>query len=101
MDLLTPPGATVKVSSMRLTALAPIAPPALGVPAVLYGALPGWCLVVLTGVSVLLTAAQVVVTQVIRLRASEKITRSQDALRVFELEDLPHRRRHDAEADPR
>jgi hypothetical protein len=30
-----------------------------------------------------------VVTQIIRLRAINKITRSQDALRVIEIEDLP------------
>jgi hypothetical protein len=73
---------------MRLTALAPIAAPGLGVPAVLYGGLPSWCLLALVGVSVLLTATQVIVTQIIRLRASGKITRSQDALRVLEIEDL-------------
>jgi hypothetical protein len=48
---------------------------------------------VLVGVSVLLTATHVVVTQIIRLRASRKITRSQDALGVLEIEDLPHRDR--------
>lgn len=77
---------------MRLTTtLAPIASPVLGVPAVLYADVPGWCLLVLIGVSVLLTVAQVVVTQLIRLRASAQIVRSQDALRVLEIEDLPHR----------
>ena len=55
---------------MRLTALAPLAPPILGVPAVLYGALPSWCLAVLVGVSVLLTATQVIVTQIIRLASA-------------------------------
>jgi hypothetical protein len=78
---------------MRLTALAPIAPPAFGVPAALLGVLPAWCLPALVGVSVLLTATHVVVTQIIRLRASGKITRSQDALRVLEIEDLPHQHR--------
>ncbi|MFZ0118877.1 MAG: hypothetical protein WAN20_20925 [Pseudonocardiaceae bacterium] len=76
---------------MRLTALAPLAPPILGVPAVLYGALPSWCLAVLVGVSVLLTATQVIVTQIIRLRVSARITRSQDALQVLQIEDLPHK----------
>ena len=77
---------------MRLTALAPIAQLALGVPAVLYGSLPAWCLLVLVVVSVLLTLTHVIVTEIIRLRASERITRSQDALRVLEIEDLPYRR---------
>jgi hypothetical protein len=76
---------------MRPTAvLAPIGPPVLGVPAVLYGALPTWCLFALLGVSLLLMATHVVVTQIVRLRASARITRSQDALRVLEIEDLPH-----------
>jgi hypothetical protein len=65
---------------MRLTALTPLA---VGVPAVLSGALATWCLAVLVGVSVLLTATQVIGTQIIRLRASARITRSQDALRVL------------------
>jgi hypothetical protein len=79
---------------MHRTTLAPIAP-VLGVPAVLcvYGGLPGWYLFALVGVAVLLTAAEVIVTQIIRLRASSKITRSQDAIRVLEIEDVAHRRR--------
>jgi hypothetical protein len=77
---------------MRSTALTSIAPPALGVPAVLYGGMPAWCLHVLVGLSVLITVSQVVVTQVIRLRASARITRSQDALRVLEIEDLLRQR---------
>jgi hypothetical protein len=75
---------------MRLTALAPLAPHARGVPAVLSGALPTWYLAVLVGISVLLTATQVIVTQIIRLRASARMIRSQDALRVLQIEDLPH-----------
>jgi hypothetical protein len=78
---------------MRLTPLTPIAAAALGVPATLLGFLPSWCLIVLVGASVTLTAIPVVVSQIIRLRASGKITRSQDALRVLEIEDLPHRGR--------
>jgi len=77
---------------MRLTALTPVAPPVLGLAAVLYEGLPSWCFLALIGVSVVLTATQVVVTQIIRLRASGKITHSQDALRVLEIEDLPHPR---------
>lgn len=53
--------------------------------------LPQWALLTLAGVGVLLTAFQVCVTQIIRLRASARISRSQDALRVLEIEDLPHR----------
>jgi hypothetical protein len=50
-------------------------------PAVLYAGIPGWCLLILVGVSVLLVIAQVTVTQIIRLRAS-----SRDAVRVLEIE---------------
>ena len=78
---------------MRLTPLTPIATSAVEVPAALFGFLPSWCLIVLVGVSVTLTAIPVVVTQIIRLRASGKITRSQDALRVLEIEDSPNRGR--------
>jgi hypothetical protein len=72
--------------------IAHIASPLLGVPAVLYGALPTWALVVLLGVTTTLTAAQVAVTQVIRLRASNRITRSNDNLRVLEIQDSPRHR---------
>ena len=37
----------------------------------------------------LLTSAHVVVTELIRLRASARITSSHDAVRVLEIEDLP------------
>jgi len=47
----------------------------------------------LIGVRVLLTASQVIVTQYIRVRAVGRITRSQDAVRVLKIEDLPRRRR--------
>jgi hypothetical protein len=77
---------------MRQITTLPIAPAAITVPAVLSGALPTWCLLALLGLSVLLTVAHVLVTQLIRLRAINKITRSKDALRVIEIEDLPHRR---------
>jgi hypothetical protein len=43
-------------------------------------------------VTAALTTAHVVVTQIIRFRASTRITRSHDALRVLEIEDLPHHR---------
>ena len=43
----------------------------------------------MVGAGVVLTALQVVVTQVIRLRASACITSSRDAVRVLEIEDLP------------
>jgi hypothetical protein len=78
---------------MRPTAaFAPLAAPLLGVPAALYSALPGWALLALLGVTAALAAAHVVVTQIIRLRANARITRSRDALRVLEIEDLPHYR---------
>jgi hypothetical protein len=78
---------------MRQTSLASIAPPVVGIPAVLSGGLPAWCLVVLLGVSTLLSTVQVVATQVIRLRASQRVTRSQDNLEVLRIEDLPRFRR--------
>jgi hypothetical protein len=93
MDVLTCPLASQTLRSMRLTALASIASPVLGIPAVLYGGLPGWCLTVLVASSTLLAAVQVIITQVIRLRASAKITCSEDAVRVLEIEDLPRRPR--------
>ena len=83
---------------MRPTAaLAPLAP-LLGVPAVLYTSLPSWCLASLLGTTAALSAVQVVVTQIIRLRASARITRGQDALRVLEIEDLPHHQQTSAAA---
>ncbi len=79
---------------MRPTvALAPLAVPLLGVPGALNGALPAWALLGLLGITATLTTAHVVVTQIIRLRASARITRSQDALRVLEIEDLLHHHR--------
>ena len=49
----------------------------------------GWALPPLLGVSILLAALQTVVTQIIRLRASARITGSHDNLRVLEIEDRP------------
>lgn len=60
---------------------------ALAVPAGLLQLLPGWAVLALIGVGVLLTVAQVAVTQYIRIRAVGRITRSQDAVRVLEIED--------------
>jgi hypothetical protein len=78
---------------MRPTAaLATLATPLLGVPAALCGVLPTWALLTLLGVTATHTTAHVVVTQIIRLRASARITRSPDALRVLEIKDLPHHR---------
>ena len=71
------------------TILIAFTPAALGVPAGVLHLLPAWALLGLIGVGVLLTATQVAVTQIIRLRASARITRSQDAVRVLEIEDLP------------
>jgi hypothetical protein len=75
------------------TALAPLAPLLTGAPAAVAGALPTWALTTLLAVSALLVVLQVLTTQIIRLRASNQITRSQDNLRVLEIEDLPHHRR--------
>ena len=75
------------------TALTPLAPLLTGVPAAVAGALPTWALITLLAVSALLAVLRVVTTQVIRLRASNRITRSPDNLRVLEIEDLPHHRR--------
>jgi hypothetical protein len=74
------------------TALAPLAAPVLGIPAALAGILPSWAQLALLTISALLAAAQVVTTQIIRLRASNRIARSQDNLRILEIQDLPHRR---------
>jgi hypothetical protein len=71
---------------MRPTATAPVA---LVVPAGVLHLLPIWGILVVVGAGVVLTALQVIVTQVIRLRASARITSSRDALRVLEIEDLP------------
>jgi hypothetical protein len=71
--------------------LTPHAVPLIGVCTVLSSALPTWALLALLGISATLASGHVVATQIIRLRASARITRSQDALRVLEIEDLPHR----------
>jgi hypothetical protein len=52
-----------------------------------------WAVLAVVGAGMLLTAMQVIVTQLIRLRASARITSSKDALRVLEIEDLPHHRK--------
>jgi hypothetical protein len=63
-----------------------------GIPACVLRLLPIWAVLALIGIGVLLTTVQVIITQVIRLHASARITRSQDALRVLEIEDLPRQR---------
>ena len=94
MDRLTRAGTVPNAVLMRLTAaLTPLAAPVLGIPVALADALPTWALLTLLGVSALLAAAQVTVTQVIRLRASARISRSDHALRALEIEDLPQQRR--------
>lgn len=55
--------------------------------AALLPALPLWCVITLALVAVALIAARVTVTQIIRLRASARITTSEHALRVLELEN--------------
>ena len=82
------------------TALAPLAPLLTGVPAAVAGALPTWTLITLLAVSALLAAAQVATTQIIRLRASNRITRSTDNLRVLEIEDVPHHRQPPTHPNP-
>jgi hypothetical protein len=82
------------------TALAPLAPLLAGVPAAVAGALPTWALTSLLGVAALLAVAQVATTQIIRLRASNRITRSADNLRVLEIEDLRHDRRPPTHPSP-
>jgi hypothetical protein len=77
---------------MRPTATA-FAPAALVVPAGMLHPIPLWAVLVVVGPGVVLTAVQVIVTQIIRLRASARITSSRDALRVLEIEDLPHHRK--------
>jgi hypothetical protein len=78
---------------MRRPATA-FAPAALVVPACVLHLLPAWAVLVLVGAGMVLTAAQVIVTLIIRLRASSCITNSRDALRVLEIEDLLHERHH-------
>lgn len=64
-------------------AVAPLTPPVLAVPTTLLGILPLWFLITILAVSVALTATQVIVTQIIRLRASTKINTSAHALQVL------------------
>jgi hypothetical protein len=71
---------------MGRTALAPLTPPVLAVPATLLGILRLWFLIAILAVSVALTATQVIVTQVIRLRVSTKITTSAHALQLLTAE---------------
>jgi len=61
----------------------------------LLAVLPLWCLITLVATAIVLTATRVIVTQIIRLRATDKITTSAHALRLLEIEDGPRsRRRH-------
>ncbi|WP_406639102.1 hypothetical protein [Amycolatopsis sp. WGS_07] len=53
----------------------------------LSSALPTWCVVTVALAGVALAAAQVAVTQIIRLRLSGKIATSAHAVRVLELQD--------------
>lgn len=91
MDVLTGPQREARLVDMRLHALASLTAPTLGVLAVLHNVLPIWLLFALVGIAVLLTAAEVTVTQIIRLRVIDRITRSQDTLRALEIEDFPDR----------
>jgi hypothetical protein len=58
----------------------------------LYPVLPLWCVITLVLTAVSLTAIQAIVTQIIRLRASNMITSSSHALLLLEFED-DHRSR--------
>jgi hypothetical protein len=69
---MRPPGALAAVAPHRVACLGALA-----------GVLPGWAVLALVGTSALLTVTQVVITQIIRLRASAN-TRA--ALRLLELE---------------
>lgn len=93
MHALTGTVADCNALAMRSSAtLAPLAAPVLGIPAAAPGVLPAWALLALLAAAALLTAVQFAVTQIIRLRASNQIANSRDALRVLEIEDLPHHR---------
>ncbi|OXM44854.1 hypothetical protein [Amycolatopsis alba] len=52
----------------------------------LSGVLPPWCAITIVITGLLLVSMKVVVTQIIRLRASRRITTSAHALRVLEIE---------------
>jgi hypothetical protein len=73
---------------MRPTA-ATVTPAALAVPTGVLQLLPVWAVLTVIGIGMLLASVQVIITQIIRLRASKKITSSRDALRALEIEDLP------------
>lgn len=66
----------------------------------LLAGLPLWCVITLAMATTALTATRVIVTQIIRLRATSKITRSAHALRLLEIQDnprsLPTRQSRDA-----
>ncbi len=60
---------------MRQITTAPIVPAAVLVPMLVSATPQAWCLIAMLGISVLLAATHVVVTQIIRLRATTTITR--------------------------
>jgi hypothetical protein len=76
---------------MRRTTLVPATPTVIGFLAYLTG-LPTWCAITVTLTGLTLAAGQVVVTQIIRLRDSGRITTTTASLQVLEIEDLPARR---------
>lgn len=55
----------------------------------MFPVLPPWCVITLVIIGTVLTAIRVIVTQIIRLRATNKITTSEHALRLLEIEDSP------------
>lgn len=72
---------------MGRTALASPTTAVVAAPATLLGILPSWFLITILAVSAALTAVQVIVTQVIRLRASSQIATSAHALQLLTVED--------------
>lgn len=75
---------------------------AAGGAAGLLAVLPLWCVIALVATGTVLIALRVIVTQIIRLRATDKITTSAHALRVLEIEDGSlSRRRHASSAAAR
>ncbi|AUI58204.1 hypothetical protein [Amycolatopsis sp. BJA-103] len=52
----------------------------------LSGILPMWCVIAIVLTGLVLVVLKVIVTQIIRLRASSRITTSAHALRVLEIE---------------
>jgi len=72
-------------AAMRSARFASVTP-ALVVPVALHRGLPAWCAIIAAAI---IAATPVIVIQIIRLRASDRITTSHDNLKLMEIEDLP------------